>query len=39
MITYNPKDWWKLIFTFHRSDSFRLLLSDMAVSRPTACLG
>ncbi len=26
MITYNPKDWWKLIFAFHRSDSFRVLL-------------
>ncbi|MEN9732713.1 MAG: hypothetical protein RLZ45_708 [Verrucomicrobiota bacterium] len=30
MITYNPKDWWKLIFAFHRSDSFRLLLPGMA---------
>ena len=30
MITYNPKDWWKLIFAFHRSDSFRMLLPGMA---------
>lgn len=26
MIGYNPKDWWKLIFAFHRSDTFRFLL-------------
>ncbi|WP_273215789.1 bestrophin family protein [Runella zeae] len=26
MITYNPKDWWKLIFAFHRSDTFMFLL-------------
>ncbi|MFN8349688.1 MAG: bestrophin family ion channel [Spirosomataceae bacterium] len=26
MISYNPKDWWKLIFAFHRSDTFRFLL-------------
>ena len=26
MISYNPKDWWKLIFAFHRSDTFRSLL-------------
>jgi putative membrane protein len=26
MITYNPKDWWRLIFAFHRSDTFRMLL-------------
>jgi putative membrane protein len=25
MITYNPKDWWKLIFAFHRSDTVRFL--------------
>lgn len=37
MITYNPKDWWKLIFAFHRSDSFRLLLPGMiAVALYTA---
>jgi ion channel-forming bestrophin family protein len=29
MITYNPKDWWKLIFAFHRSDTFRILLPGM----------
>lgn len=29
MISYNPKDWWKLIFAFHRSDSFRMLLPGM----------
>ena len=26
MVIYNPKDWWKLIFAFHRSDTFRSLL-------------
>ena len=37
MITYNPKDWWKLIFAFHRSDSFRVLLPGMiAVALYTA---
>jgi putative membrane protein len=29
MITYNPKDWFKLIFQFHRSDTFRILLPTM----------
>jgi putative membrane protein len=31
MITYNPKDWFRLIFQFHRSDTFRILLPTMAV--------
>lgn len=26
MITYNPKHWWRLIFAFHKSDTFRRLL-------------
>ena len=30
MITYNPKDWWKLIFAFQKSDTFRMLLPGMA---------
>ncbi len=39
MITYNPKDWWKLIFAFHRSDSFRVLLPGMvAVAAYTAAV-
>ena len=29
MKAYNPKDWSKLIFHFHRSDSFRMLLPAM----------
>ena len=29
MITYNPKDWFKLIFQFHKSDTFRILLPNM----------
>lgn len=29
MITYNPKDWWKLIFAFHKSDTFRILLPSI----------
>lgn len=37
MITYNPKDWWKLIFAFHRSDTFRVLMPGMiAVAAYTA---
>lgn len=31
MITYNPKDWLRLIFMFHRSDSFRILLPAMFI--------
>lgn len=39
MITYNPKDWWKLIFAFHRSDSFRVLLPGMiGVALYTTCI-
>ena len=39
MITYNPKDWWKLIFAFHRSDTFRVLLPGMiAVAFYTAMI-
>jgi putative membrane protein len=30
MKAYNPRDWFKLIFNFHKSDSFRLLLPGMA---------
>lgn len=29
MILYNPKDWWKLIFYFHKADTFRKLLPAM----------
>ncbi|MBL7931790.1 MAG: hypothetical protein JNL60_07810 [Bacteroidia bacterium] len=29
MITYNPKDWFKLIVHFHKSDTFRVLLPTM----------
>jgi putative membrane protein len=29
MITYDPKTWFKFIFRFHRSDSFRKLLPSM----------
>jgi ion channel-forming bestrophin family protein len=25
MVIYNPKEWWKLIFAFHKSDTFRML--------------
>ncbi len=30
MIDYNPKTWWKLIFMFHKSDTFRMLMPAMA---------
>lgn len=29
MINYNPKDWFSLIFKFHKSDTFRVLLPAM----------
>lgn len=29
MFSYNPKDWWKLIFYFHKADTFRKLLPAM----------
>lgn len=29
MVTYNPKDWFKLIFQFHKSDTFRILFPTM----------
>src|SRR5687767_9940258 len=29
MVTYNPKDWFKLIIYFHKSDTFRVLLPTM----------
>lgn len=37
MVIYNPKEWWKLIFAFHKSDTFRMLLPAMlAVAAFTA---
>lgn len=33
MVIYNPKDWWGLIFAFHKSDTFRMMLPGiMAVA-------
>jgi ion channel-forming bestrophin family protein len=29
MVIYNPKDWLKLIFQFHKSDTFRILIPAM----------
>ncbi|MGB3947742.1 MAG: bestrophin family ion channel [Bacteroidia bacterium] len=29
MKAYNPKDWFKLIFDFHRSDSFKMIMPAM----------
>lgn len=26
MVIYNPKDWWKLILSLHKSDTFRIML-------------
>jgi ion channel-forming bestrophin family protein len=31
MVTYNPKEWFRLIFHFHKSDTFRQLLPTMFV--------
>lgn len=30
MVDYNPKNWWKLIFVFHKSDTFRQLMPAMS---------
>lgn len=30
MKAYNPQDWFKLIFNFHKSDTFRMLIPAMA---------
>jgi putative membrane protein len=32
MIAYNPKDWIKLIFIFHKSDTFRMLLPALLIA-------
>jgi putative membrane protein len=32
MIAYNPKDWLKLIFIFHKSDTFRMLLPALLLA-------
>ena len=29
MVTYNPKDWFKLIIQFHKSDTFRILFFSL----------
>ncbi|HLF97267.1 MAG TPA: bestrophin family ion channel [Methylococcaceae bacterium] len=29
MVSYDPKSWWGLIFRFHKSDTFRMLLPAM----------
>ena len=29
MVLYNPKEWWKLIFNFSKSDTFRIMLPGM----------
>jgi ion channel-forming bestrophin family protein len=31
MVTYNPRDWFKLIIQFHKSDTFRILLPTMSL--------
>ncbi len=31
MVSYNPKDWFKLIFQFHKSDTFRMLIPTMLI--------
>lgn len=30
MVIYNPKDWWKLILSFQKSDTFRIMLPGIA---------
>ena len=32
MVAYNPKDWLKLIFIFHKSDTFRMLLPALLLA-------
>ena len=31
MVSYNPKDWFKLIFQFHKSDTIRMLMPTMLI--------
>jgi len=31
MVTYNPKEWFKLIIKFHKSDTFRILFPTMVL--------
>ncbi len=31
MVSYNPKDWFRLIFQFHKSDTFRILIPTMTL--------
>lgn len=31
MVSYNPKQWFKLIFHFHKTDTFRILFPNMIV--------
>src|ERR1700742_4562457 len=31
MVIYNPKDWFRLIFRFHRSDTLRILAPTMSL--------
>ncbi|WP_317898526.1 bestrophin family protein [Aurantibacillus circumpalustris] len=31
MVSYNPKDWFKLIVQFHKSDTFRILFPTMSL--------
>jgi ion channel-forming bestrophin family protein len=31
MVSYDPKQWFKLIFQFHKTDTFRILLPNMVV--------
>lgn len=39
MVSYNPKDWFKLIVHFHKSDTFRILFPTMFVlGLVTACV-
>ena len=38
MIAYNPKDWFKLLFNFHKADTFKKLLPLMVLIGLYACV-
>ncbi len=38
MVTYNPKDWFKLIIHFHKADTFRILFPTMLLLGLLTCV-
>jgi ion channel-forming bestrophin family protein len=38
MINYNPKDWWKLIFAFYKSNTFRKMIPGIIGMAMLTCI-